>query len=400
MNTFILILNVLFGVSMPFTHIGGYVTAGLAFLCVGRYWNEARRDPIVMLICALVVYGFGRSFFSAEPPVGYAAVFGYLGHWLVPYILGLSVRSAQDVKRAFIAYAVSMSLLVGVSVIAYFGFLPHVVAGHYVLVEESLLKAMRSHIALAALCLMITFLFAAQAVVRAELSSRSRALIALGAAAYAAVLFLTGSRGYYLAAAASFALFGIAWTAYHRRWVLLITGVAAGASLLAGLYFFTPTIKERMHRTSAQDPNVVERLMLYRVALWEVQTRPLTGYGPGQGVRQKEIFQLLPPEWQSVSRHPHLHSFYLNMAADFGLTGFAIFAAIFAVLLMQLWRAASSGTGFLPAAAAGLFCGIVGVLFGDCFDTLLRGPGVAMELFWAAGLVLGAYRYKDKVLPS
>lgn len=395
MKIFVLTLNVLFGVSMPFTHIGGYVTAGLAFLCVWYYWKDARRDAIVMLICALVVYGLGRSFFSADPQVGYAAMFGYLGHWLVPYILGLAARSEQDVKRALGAYAAAMTVLVGVSVLAYIGFLPHVVGNNYVLVEDSLLKAMRSHIALAALCLMITFVFAAQALVRTELSLRNRAVFLSGAIAYATVLFLTGSRGYYLAAVASFALFGIAWASYHRRWAVLATGIVAGTTLLAGLYFFTPTIKDRMHRTSAQDPNVVERLMLYRVALWEVKARPVTGFGPGQGIHQQEFFLRLPAEWQSVSRHPHLHSFYLNLAADFGLTGFAIFAALFAVMLTQLWRVSASGAGFLPAAAAGLFCGIVGVLFGDCFDTLLRGPGVAMELFWAAGLVLGAYRSKS-----
>ena len=47
------------------------------------------------------------------------------------------------------------------------------------------------------------------------------------------------------------------------------------------------------------------------------KARPLFGFGPGQGIKQKEFFEKLPEgERYFPNRHPALHLFYLNLAAD------------------------------------------------------------------------------------
>jgi O-antigen ligase len=165
------------------------------------------------------------------------------------------------------------------------------------------------------------------------------------------------------------------WAAFSRQFALL--------------YAALPGLQQRISHTGPRDNNVRERVALYQVAVWEIGTRPLTGFGPGQGIRQKQFFERLPEKQRTVQRHPHLHSFHLNLAADMGLTGTVLFTGILIVLLLGLKKVSVVSSGFERMLATGLIWGFAGVLIGDCFDTLLRGPGVAMELFWLAGLALG-----------
>jgi hypothetical protein len=115
-------------------------------------------------------------------------------------------------------------------------------------------------------------------------------------------------------------------------------------------------------------------------------------------VLQSAYYDRLPAEMQAVRKHNHLHSFYLNFCADFGLTGGAILFIIVLSLLTKLWRAGLSGRGFPSALAFGVFWGAAGILAGDCFDTLLRGPATAMELFWLIGLTCGINRESKRSL--
>jgi hypothetical protein len=61
---------------------------------------------------------------------------------------------------------------------------------------------------------------------------------------------------------------------------------------------------------------------------------------------------------------------------------------LFWFLLRDLFQVSAANDPYLRSLAFGLMWAFAGVMVGDCFDTLLRGPGTAMELFWLAGLVL------------
>ena len=60
--------------------------------------------------------------------------------------------------------------------------------------------------------------------------------------------------------------------------------------------------------------------------------------------------------------------------------------------LREVWQVFVSSETFVKAMAFGLFFALIGVMLGDAMDTLLRGPGVAMELFWFMGMLLGTRR--------
>jgi len=90
---------------------------------------------------------------------------------------------------------------------------------------------------------------------------------------------------------------------------------------------------------------------------------------------------------KNVGHHPHLHSFYLNFLADFGVAGGIVFAVMLFLIFKRLWTMSSNTKdSAMRALAYGLFWGFSGVLIGDCFDTLLLGPATAMELFWLIGI--------------
>ena len=91
---------------------------------------------------------------------------------------------------------------------------------------------------------------------------------------------------------------------------------------------------------------------------------------------------------------PHLHSFYLNLAADFGLTGLVIFFVITFAWLKKIHRCFTVGAGINRVVAFGLFWGVIGILAGDMMDTFLRGPRVGMDLFWLTGLLFGSTKIK------
>ncbi|MGA2089977.1 MAG: O-antigen ligase family protein, partial [Endomicrobiales bacterium] len=356
----------------------------------------------------LLGYGIVRTLFSAQPSVGAGAMFGYFSHWLFPLLLGylLARTDLARVPRLVELFSISFMVLIGVSLISYVSIIPdHFVikgVGDFILVHGGLLKGLRSHISLASICLILIFMHVHL--------GRSKKLSRLyyGVIPVALIaLVLTGSRGYYIAAVVSFTLYGVYNAITTGKLKQLLFGIFFVAALAVVAYTSVPTLRLRLNHTGSHDNNVRERLALYHVALSEIKDRPLTGFGPGQGIKQIRYFSELEPDMRSVSRHPHLHDFYLNFLADMGAMGFVLFAGIIYLLLQRMWSAGRSTDAFTAALGRGLFWALTGVLIGDCFDTLLLGPWTAMEIFWLSGLVMGSsisrfsftHAYPDEIIP-
>lgn len=390
MTTIITFLNMLFAATIPVTHIAGYTAGICAAALAWPYRRPLLREPALGALGLMVLYGALRAAVSAEPSIGWGVVFGYTVHWILPLVLGyVGGKAVPALTPRFVTVmSVSFLALFAVTAVAYVGLMPGIVTvpglGEFVFVESGLFKGLHSHIALAALCLTLVF-------VHGHLWSADRnRFSAVMAGACAVVLVLTGSRGYYIAAVISGAGFGLWYAIARRKYAQLLAGIACAAAVAVLAYAAVPTLRARLHGTGPQDNNVRERLALYSVAAAEIKDRPLFGFGPGQGIRQAAYFTRLEPDMRGVGRHPHLHSFYLNLTADTGTVGFALFAAVMITLLRRLWRTGAGAHHFSSALGRGLFWAFVGVLAGDLFDTLLLGPRVAMELFWLAGLALGS----------
>ena len=391
MTTLIYMLNILFAVSMPVTHIVGYAVGLVALALSWKFRRPLVREPLVICLLLLLAYGALRTLFSTQPAVGAGAMFGYFSHWLLPLLLGylLARISPEKTPRLVALFSISFMVLFAVSFVSYVGLMPHhfdiAGLGDFVLVESGLLKGLRSHISLASICLILIFIH-----VHFARGRQFRRLSFVVIPVSLIVLILTGSRGYYIAGILSFAAYGI-WHALSTGKIKqLLFGVGIAVLLATAAYVAVPVLREQLNHTGPSDNNIRERLALYDVAVREIKDRPLTGFGPGQGIKQTAYFAQLALDMRTVNRHPHLHSFYLNFLADMGLVGFLLFIGIIYFLLRRLWCAGTSADAFTAALGRGLFWAIAGILAGECFDTLLLGPWTAMEIFWLSGLVLGS----------
>jgi O-antigen ligase len=386
-------LNYLFGFSMPFSHIGGYVTSGLAFLVSWYYWKKVRKDTFFLWLRILMIYGFIRAIFSAQSNVGLSTMLGYMSHWFCPFILGYAVSEKAALKRSFYAYYITFVVLIMLSVLAFFGYFKPIF-GQFQLVYDGLLKGGRSHIALGAILLTLSMFSLGQAVFNTEHDKLRRIGFGFFSIFLLSSIILTGSRGYYIAAALTLTLVAVVWVFYlkpvKKRFMLL--GFVVIATLVYGAYFKVPLIRYRLGEVGARASSVADRVWLYKIAVNEIKTRPVFGYGPGQAVMQRSFFEIIPPEKAYVKEFGHLHSFYLHFAADFGLLGLSLFFVMIFVGLREVWQVFVASDTFVKAMAFGLFFALIGVMLGDTMDTLLRGPGVAMELFWFTGMLLGTRR--------
>jgi hypothetical protein len=186
--------NYLFAAAMPVSHIGGYfaVLAGLA--AAPRTGGRLKKEPAFLGICLFIVYGLCLSVLSREPSVGFHFMAGYVAHWLLPFMLGYAVLRSR-VRTTVRVWGTIFTVLVTASILAYFGVLPGDLGGGLYLAHEGLLKGLRSHIALAALCLLASCLCIGQLLVRADLSAGKKRTLWVLVVFFACAILLTGSRG-------------------------------------------------------------------------------------------------------------------------------------------------------------------------------------------------------------
>ncbi|MHB9156395.1 MAG: hypothetical protein ACYC5N_12035, partial [Endomicrobiales bacterium] len=234
------ISNYLFAAAMPFTHIGGYLAAGIGAFLSAAFWKRVRREPLFLALSAFILYGLARNVFAAERAIGYGTMAGYFSHWMLPFLLGYGLGDLASFKKAYRTWYFVMAGLVAVSVLAYFGlFYPRLGAG-FVLTEEGLLKGLRSHISLGALVLLLSFLSLGQALDRENAAKGKRAVFLALTAFFLGALLLTGSRGYYIAAALSYTLLGLTWAARTGNWKYPAAAGTALAGMALLLFFLSP----------------------------------------------------------------------------------------------------------------------------------------------------------------
>lgn len=385
------ISNYIFAATMLFSHIGGYVAAGIGFIFSFNVWKKLLKEKLFIWILIFIAYGLIRSVFSTLPSAGYSAMLGYFSQWLLPFMLGYSITTSKHFRNAVEIFISVFLVILTLSTLAYFGFFPKEIGqGNYLVnTQDGLLKGLRSHIAFAALCVLFSFISLGKALVKGNNTQLEKWVYIILAIFPLGVIFLTGSRGYYGAAFAVYSVFGVYWLIKTGSARVLVSVVLLAALLGSLFYLVLPNLRARINHTGAQDASFTERLSLYKVALAEIKSNPVFGIGPGEGTLRQEFFNVLPPERQAVRRFGHLHSFYLHLTAEFGLIGLGMFFVIIYLIMARLYTAMNAGEGILPALAFGVFWGFAGILLGDALDTLLRGPGTAMELFWLTGLVFG-----------
>jgi putative inorganic carbon (HCO3(-)) transporter len=158
-----------------------------------------------------------------------------------------------------------------------------------------------------------------------------------------------------------------AWSVATRR-IKLRWGVAALACLaaiaLVGLAVEPQVVRSAFGEKAAiADTNVSTRLLLWRVALQEFSSAPVTGVGPGNYERRFQEFAATPsPDLATFTTH----NAYLNVLAELGLPGFFLFVGFLAMSWASLRRRFPSrpqADSLQGALAAGFLVAAVGSMF-------------------------------------
>ncbi len=185
-----------------------------------------------------------------------------------------------------------------------------------------------------------------------------------GAAASVAALVFTASRAAWLSAALGAGLYGVglwrfgllppgAW--YARRFGRLLAAAAIVALIALGSLTAYATTRDIRHRDQTSYVGTVlyslnlrtpldERLK-GRMALWEagwrmVQARPVFGIGVGRYYNQ--LWAYSPHQEALIAPRENAHNYFLQVAAELGLSGASALVALFVLALVAAWR---GGTG-------------------------------------------------------
>ncbi|MDP8236307.1 MAG: O-antigen ligase family protein [Candidatus Erginobacter occultus] len=208
---------------------------------------------------------------------------------------------------------------------------------------------------------------------------RGFVLVSLGLMGLA--FLLTLSRGGFVA----LGLVGMYWLLQERRKGRALMIVLA--ALMVGAFFAPERYRERISTLQEYqtDPSLASRFQEARAALMMIRDYPF--FGVGFENMPDNYARYVTPEVGKEVRAAH--NLYLNLAADIGLIGFAVFTWIIVISWRSLRRAARSSPpgDWLGYAGRMISLGFIGYLAASLFVSNLMEKELWIIL--ASGTVLG-----------
>lgn len=383
MLNFLLKLNYLFAAGIIFTHIAGYILSFASLLVFYKNREQLKQEKIFTAMCLFLGYGFVLAFFAEDKTSAFSEMFNYFASWVPPFVLGYYITDKISKYKVLMLYFAVFTIVAVFSVLAYYGlFYKQIFNGHFA--GEGLyghVNAFIWHISLGAMCVLVSSISLIFLLFKGGLNAKKRILLLIFSIFWIIVLVLTGSRSYYIAGFITYCLILIFYIYKFKRIKIPLIVISISIVLAGIIYFTNPYIQQRLKNTSLDsESSVTDRLNLYPMAFEIFKKYPLFGVGPMQTVNRNEI------QNSNLVASRHLHSLYLNLITQFGLIGFALFGYLIFQILKRLYDVYSRENSLFALA---MIFAWMSLLIGENFDTILRGPRVAMDYFWITGLILG-----------
>jgi putative inorganic carbon (HCO3(-)) transporter len=193
------------------------------------------------------------------------------------------------------------------------------------------------------------------------------------------VIFLTASRGAWLAVSAAVVLMGM--LRWRRGWLVLVMAAAVAG---AGLVWVGPGRVAEMVATSPTLGGLDGRIEVWLRAVWMIQDFPLTGVGMGAfGPVADALYPFFLFQPGSI---PHAHNLYLQIAVDLGLPGLTAWLVIFTVMCGMAYQSFRAGIrlkdGWTAGLGAGLLCSQAALGIHGCLDAVTWGAVRTAPLVW------------------
>ena len=185
----------------------------------------------------------------------------------------------------------------------------------------------------------------------------------LAAAVVAVGMVATVSRGALLGLAVMLVV-GLLSRQVRLRDLVGLGGVLLAAASVLAVWQRELVLDSLTQKTAIAGQNVSERFYLWDAAARMVLDRPVLGHGPGSFATEHTWFASRLP----VDARNDLdvaHNTYLEVAAEAGLLGLAVFLVLLGVGLAGAWTAWRAGSRLGAAVVAGL----VGTSVAACFVT-------------------------------
>jgi putative inorganic carbon (hco3(-)) transporter len=199
------------------------------------------------------------------------------------------------------------------------------------------------------------------------------------------LFILANSRGATLGLAASTLAAFVLVRNGLRRWVVL--GALAGG--LAFWYLADPEYLERQQTIVDADDNSAQT----RVALWRGSANMVKDYPFGAGGRG---FQALSPRYvpeikdENDGEGRSSHNTYIQVAADWGIQGLALFLALigYTFFLLHQIRRGRASPDLIYFVSLGIQVGLIGTLTAGFFTVRFYGESI----YWMCALATALYR--------
>lgn len=380
------ILNYIFAVGIVFSHVIGYIVSIFAFIFIYKNWDVIKKDNIIICITAFLIYGFIWACFCEYKKDAFEEMFTYLTSWLPPFILGYYITDNSKKEKTIKIYVVTFVVIIFFSVLAYFGLFYDEIAGSRLAHRGQILNGLIWHISLGAICVLLSCFSLITLLFKKGLSNRQKIILFVLTIFFMISLYLTSSRGYYIAGFITYLSIFIFYFYKTRKLKIPIILFSISLIFITILFSNSEYMQRRIENTSiTKEKSLTDRIEGCKTAFAIIKHHPIFGVGPRQAVKQTEFYEITKLSKEDDSRH--LHSMHLNVFAEFGLLGFSIFFVMIFFIIKRLYFKYKKESSLF--ALCMLFAWM-SLLIGDCFDTVLRGPRVAMDYFWLTGLILAS----------
>jgi len=224
----------------------------------------------------------------------------------------------------------------------------------------------------------------------------------------AAALVMSWSRGAWLGFAAAVASMVTAVAARSGRaavivlvlvtlmaYVVLVGGLGLPPSLAQRLGDFLPYVSlTDVRGVEVTDANfaVLERMAHWQAALDMWTDHPWLGVGAGNYEAAYASYAL--PLWPLALGHAH--NYYLNIAAETGAVGLAVYLLLWVAAVAAAWRAARRSSGWSLAASLGILGVVVHLSAHNFFDNLYV-HGMYLQVGILLGLIPVLTRRPDDI---
>ena len=374
--------NYLFIILRLFSDDGTQILLAVYFILMYKYWHLFIKEKILLVTIIFLLYGTILSLFCDNKNYAFSDILKYIYGWCFPFFLGYTFRSKYDTHKLILATFYIFATLIFIGFFSYMGYIPEKPLGVRFCHDNILTVCTWHRVAFAAQTAFMFVVSLTMLLFLENINKFLKVILVLVSFVFVLGILLSGSRIYY--GAITVILFIITvFYCYKSMKLKNILSVLLCLLLLAiAVCYKNETIKKRIKNLSVtKDVSIVYRINMYKYAISVFKQYPLFGAGPRQAMLKNEYNKVIT----DIDKNGHLHSAYLDILANFGLTGLIIFLILILYILKELIYTYKTTNSILALA---VFFAWICILIGDIFDVTIKSPFVSSLYFWFTGLVL------------